>query len=202
MKLTLEDRIKQLKESSDLISDALEKIAEGDRKYFIVLGSQLRALLCTGTGRNFHPLLIEVAESKNYQVECFGPRDTNPDDPMFNNLVFRINGRVIGSEPFSPAQRKYLIRDWLNAHIWVVNGQFCTPNEILRGFGDKQSSHFDPETDGKIDLIRTIIHHISENQSASELDLFLIQVGAFVVNKVDEVVGVSSIKSGFSPTTP
>jgi hypothetical protein len=98
-------QFEQLKDSLELIDESLQKIELGDKKYFRVLGTQLRALICTG-GRNFHPLLIEVAEIENFPLECYGPRDKNPDDEAWKGLVFNISGRVIGTEPFSPAQVK------------------------------------------------------------------------------------------------
>jgi len=188
MKLQLTDRIKQLQASAELLDDALEKVSRGDKKYFIILGSQLRALICTGSGRNFHPLLLELAQKMDYKIECYGPQNTNPDDPLFKGLVFRIGGRIIGFEPYSPVQRKYVLEDWLNANILVYEGEYYTPNEVLKTFGDKEASHYDPNSDKHLDKIKNILHHITNDKTINEVDRFLIQTSEFVVKAISNFI--------------
>jgi len=181
MRLDLSSRLKQLKNSSDLLSDALKSVESGDSKYLIVLGTQLRALICKG-GRNFQPLLLDLAEELSFPLECFGPPNSNQTDPLFKGLVFRISGRIIGFEPFSPAQRKYFLKDWLDANILVVDGLFYTPNEVLRTFSDKEASHYDKNSDDKIDKLKEIIHHnYFKGGNINEVDRFLIETATYIV---------------------
>ncbi|OGD88319.1 hypothetical protein A3D81_02420 [Candidatus Curtissbacteria bacterium RIFCSPHIGHO2_02_FULL_40_17] len=188
MKLDQKSRLKQLQDASELLSDSLEKIESGDSKYLVVLGTQLRALICTG-GRTFNPLLLDLSEELNKPIECFGPPDKNPNDPLFNGLVLGFPGRLIGFEPYSPAQRKYLLKDWLNANVLVVGGLFYTPNEVLRSFADKEASHYDPKSDSRMDKLRGIIHHnYFQGRNINEIDRFLIQTAEFVVGSTKELL--------------
>lgn len=194
MKLNQNQRIQQLQNASDLLLEALEKVESGDYKYLVVLGSQLRALICTG-GRNFKPLLFEISEELNMPIECFGPQNIDPTSDLYKGLVFHIGGRLIGSEPFSPAQVKYFLKDWLNANILTVDGQSYTPNEVLRLFADKEASHYDADSDAKMDKLRTITHHnYFKGKNINEIERFLIQTANFVVECTKELLANDSLE--------
>ena len=62
-------------------------------------------------------------------------------------------------------------------------------------FGDKEASHYDPNSDERLNKIKNIIHHTSSGRVVNEVERFLIQTSEFVVKAVSNLITEYESKS-------
>jgi len=179
VKKNLEQQIDDLRDSIKLLEEALKKGYTGDKKYLKIISAQLRALVCSGS-RSLNPLLIELAEKKGMPLVCYGPPDIDKNEAK--HTLFKLSGRVIGLEPFSPAQCRYELKDWMNICFFVLENERYTPNDIIRTVAEKEGgAHYDKELSEKLIKLRTVIYS-GWGPEINELERFLIQTAEIVIH--------------------
>lgn len=155
-KKSLEKRLKELEDSIELLEEALEKASFGNKNYFKIISSQLRALLCSG-GRSLSPLLINLASEKNIPLYCYGPSTRVSDTDEYT--VLKISFFFIGIVPFSPASQKYELKDWMQTPFVRLGNEIYTPNDVIRLVAEKDGgAHYDSELPEKLLKLRGIIY--------------------------------------------
>jgi hypothetical protein len=155
-KKDVERRLKELRSSISLLQDALEKVLTGDNKYFKVILSQLRALLCSGS-RALNPLLINIADEKKIPLLCYGPSERFSDQDEYT--VLKISNFFIGLTSFSPSNQKFEIKDWMLSSFIRLGKDMYSPNEIIRMLAEKEGGvHYDDELPEKLVKLRTICY--------------------------------------------
>ena len=151
-----EYRLKELADSISLLKDALEKILSGDNRYFKIISSQLRALLCLGS-RSLNPLLINLASEKNISLFCYGPSERASD--LDEYTVLKISNFFIGLTSFSPGNQKYELRDWMLSSVVRSGKDIYSPNEVIRIVAEKEGgAHYDDELPEKLVKLRQVIY--------------------------------------------
>lgn len=153
---SLDRRSDELNDAISLLEDAVQKVTFGDSKYFKVISSQLRALICSGS-RSLNPLLINLAEDKSVPLFCYGPSTRNSDKDEFT--VLKISFFFIGLTPFSPGNQRYELNEWLFSPFVRLGDMIYTPNEVIRMVAEKEGGvHYDSEPNGKILKLKSIVY--------------------------------------------
>ncbi|MFH0854927.1 MAG: hypothetical protein V1869_00195 [Candidatus Omnitrophota bacterium] len=164
---SLDTRLNELNESISLLEDALQKVKSGDLKYFKVISSQLRALICSGS-RSLSPLLINLAKERNVLLFCYGPSTRSSDTDEFT--VLKISFFLIGLLPFSPANQRYELNDWLFSPFVRLGSMIYTPNEVIRMVAEKEGgAHYDDKLDEKSLKLKEIVYSGQFNQLEQNL---------------------------------
>ncbi|MDD5253330.1 MAG: hypothetical protein PHW44_05500 [Candidatus Omnitrophica bacterium] len=153
---SLDTRFSELNDAVSLLEDALQKVKSGDLKYFKVISSQLRALICLGS-RSLTPLLINLAKEKNVALFCYGPSTRSSDTDGFT--VLKISSFFVGLLPFSPANQKYELNNWLSSPFVRLGNMIYTPNEVIRMVAEKEGgAHYDDKLDEKSLRLKEIVY--------------------------------------------
>jgi len=175
-KKSLDTRLNELKEAISLLDDSLQRVKAGDLKYFKVISAQLRALICLGT-RNLSPLLINLAKGKNMPLFCYGPSTRDSDTNNFT--VLKISSFFVGLLPFSPANKKYKLEEWLFSPFVRLGDKIYTPNEVIRMVAEKEGgAHYDEELDERYVILKKLVYSGQFKQLEQKL---LVQTAEVVI---------------------
>jgi len=181
-------KIDQLRMSLKIIKESLKRFdinPEINKEEIIIISSQLRALVCLG-GRNFHPLLIELANQKNIELICYGPQNINTLPTFVKEAVFFHRTNIIS---ITPKERfiKYKFVEWLNSEIIILENIIFTPNEILRLKADSEASHYDPILGEKLELLKSLERHTNTGK-ISEPDFYVIETAKAVTHLISFLI--------------
>ena len=185
--LSIQQRTEQLCSALKILESAIGRFQEEKNKEEItVLSSQIRALVCKG-GRNFHPLLLEIADIKEVKLCCFAPQDLRKYPSFVKEAQFFYRPEIIDTVP-RERWVEYDLKDWLDSEIIILNQVVYTPNDILRLKADSEASHYDSETSQKLENLKQIERQ-TEGSSLSEPDFYVLQTARIVL-----VLGTDLIK--------
>ncbi|EKE16506.1 MAG: hypothetical protein ACD_11C00004G0004 [uncultured bacterium] len=194
--IPIESRLKQLEVALKTLKYSNERFQSGSENKqgeIIIMASQVRALICKGNGRNFHPLLIEVAKEKKIDLICFAPQDLKKLPPILKESCFLLRPEIIG---INPRERwvRYYFEDWLDSEIIIIGNEIYTPNEILRLKADSEASHYDSKISQKLKGLKEI-EKVPENIQL--IDDYILQtvgvilwLGHFVLNPNPGIVEI------------
>jgi hypothetical protein len=155
--ISIKMRLEQLKTALKILKEAGDRFQsseENKQGEIVILANQIRALVCKG-GRNFHPLLLEIAEEKGIKLVCFAPQDLKKLLPILKKSSFLFRPEIID---IKPRERwvEYEFKDWLESEIIIIGQEIYTPNEILRLKADSEASHYDPKISQKLKRLKEI----------------------------------------------
>ena len=174
--LTLDDRIKQLEDQASILSDHIQRVEQGDHKYFIPIATILRALVATGRARNFTPLLISLAKELNYSLKCYGPKEVDNSELNFLVLVRGLNITVDPHPVYSTRHVEYELEKWMDTTLFVWKRKGYTPNLFLRTVADSEGAHFDKRLPNDLVELREDIKISFQKFNINEAQRFLYQL--------------------------
>lgn len=192
MRKTFQQRQRELEDGISLLKEDLESYKSGDKKQIKPISAQLRALICFGS-RSLNPLLINLAEEKGINLECYGPPSLDEELSLLKNPVLIVTpGRLIATE-WKPGLTKYTFKEWLDTPIFFLSKELgtYTPNEVIRAAAEKLGGvHYDEEIPLKIKNLQGMVWHTKNGTvKYDEIERLLIQTAEIVVyfgNKVLE----------------
>ncbi|GAB4043017.1 hypothetical protein [Spirosoma litoris] len=150
-----EHRLKELRDAINAIGYSVNSFLQsrGDDMHLLTIKTQLRALIATG-GRNMKPLLLEMADKANIDLNIYGlkPMEPNPHgEDVLIDVPWPKTWATIPSEHFE----KMSFRDWLQepSYKGLYTNGYVSRNRLLREIADKSGSHYDEELTEIIEYI-------------------------------------------------
>lgn len=191
--LSVKEMMKQLETALSLLKDAVLKVDKGNDNYYVLIGLQLRALICLGNKKSFNPLLIRLSNYLNFPLDVYSPKSADEipviKDYLGKGLALLFRGsNIINAVPYdSPSCVKYSLEEWLSSKILVFKGDIYSPNEILRFFGDKEANHYDKNLPEKYLSLKNIFS-VDSNRELDYVRIFLKKTAEVIVLLGDDLI--------------
>ena len=185
--ISVKTRLEQLKTALKILKEAGDRfqLSEGNKQgEIVIIANQIRALICKG-GRNFHPLLLEIAEEKGIKLICFAPQDLRKLPLILKKSTFLFRPEIIDIK-LRERWVEYEFKDWLDSEIIIIGQEVYTPNEILRLKADSEASHYDPEISQKLERLKEI-EKISTSGNIPLSDKYVLDVAQIVLFFGDQI---------------
>jgi len=151
-KKTFDERRKELSDSLCRISQAIAACETSGEIYPLRdVAVQLRALLA-----DEHPLLIELAEERNFHLKVF------MTDPAYTNKILATKPVIYSTgDAFSLNQDEMFpievrLSDGLNALHVVTGGQQLTVKDVIKMVADTEAAHYDPRKPLRLDDLEMV----------------------------------------------
>ncbi len=190
-KKSLRQKEQDLSNAIGFLKDYLKKIDEEDWKYVNAISGQLRALIGTGS-RSLNPLLINLAEEKSVDLECYAfsyQRELEQMPDLTNSMVLGFTPTpVVVLKPVNrPTFRKKKFNKWIEEPILKLGDHLYTGNEIIRMVAEKEGgAHYDDALPEKLIKAKEKVYHKSGTEF-NHVQAIIVSIAMYVV-EVSEIV--------------
>lgn len=148
MKKSSGTRFLELFDSLKIIGDSLELIKKGKDHQIIPLSGQIRAILFdnkTSKGKNKIPLILEVAQSINYDTDIYILEKKG--DFVKEGLVFNYEKPIVSLKKENQDYKKISLKDYIKTKICKIDNQDKTIEQVVKAFANKNGgAHYDSTT--------------------------------------------------------